>query len=107
MFYMQLSDVAPIITAIGVCLGALTLWNTRQHAVTTFEDSLANEYRQLIGDLPNAVLLGETATDEILRHHQRTFYRYFDLSNSQVFLRNKQSQRQDVALLVGRHPQQS
>ena len=82
-----LKDIAPIVTATGVCVGVLQLWNSKRQAVTTFEDELANEYRQITGKLPTAALLGETLSAELLNFHLPDFYRYFDLTNNQIFLR--------------------
>jgi hypothetical protein len=83
----SIQDVASIATAIGVFFAAFQLWHTRSRAITTFEDSLANEYRDITGSLPTEALLGEILTPEVQKIHFRDFYRYFDLTNSQIFLR--------------------
>jgi len=79
--------LAPVATATGVCVGALSLVNSKRQAVTTFEDALSNEYRQITTTLPTAALLGESLSTEILQAHLPDFYRYFDLTNGQIFLR--------------------
>lgn len=58
------SEIAPIVTAVGVAVGAASLVNTRRPARTTFEDELAKEYRQITRELPKAALLGETLPAE-------------------------------------------
>jgi hypothetical protein len=83
----SIQDVASIATAIGVFFAAFQLWHTRARAITTFEDSLANEYREIIGRLPTEALLGETLTLEVRQVEFHEFYRYFDLTNNQIFLR--------------------
>lgn len=82
-----IQDIASIATAIGVFFAAFQLWHTRARAITTFEDSLANEYRQITGRLPTEALLGEILTPDVQKSHFHEFYRYFDLTNSQIFLR--------------------
>jgi hypothetical protein len=82
-----LSQVAPIVTAIGVCVGALSLTNAKRQAVTSFEDALANEYREITGTIPRVALLGEALPTEVMQAHLTDFYRYFDLTNNQIFLR--------------------
>jgi hypothetical protein len=82
-----LKEIAPLVTAIGVCVGVLQLSNAKRQAVTAFEDALANEYRQITGKLSTAALLGETLSAELLQAHLPDFYRYFDLTNNQIFLR--------------------
>jgi hypothetical protein len=82
-----LNLLAPIATAIGVCVAASQLWITKRQAVTTFEDSLANEYRQITGRLPTEALLGEVLAPDVQKIHFHEFYRYFDLTNNQVYLR--------------------
>ena len=83
----SIQDVASIATAIGVFSAASQLWHTRARAITTFEDSLANEYREIVGRLPTEALLGESLTPEVRRMKFHEFYRYFDLTNNQIFLR--------------------
>jgi hypothetical protein len=83
----SIQDVASIATAIGVFFAAFQLWHTRARAITTFEDSLANEYREIVGRLPTEALLGESLTPEVRRMKFHEFYRYFDLTNNQIFLR--------------------
>jgi uncharacterized membrane protein YfbV (UPF0208 family) len=70
----SIQDVASIATAIGVFFAAIQLWHTRARAITTFEDSLANEYREIVGRLPTEALLGETLTLEVRRDKFRKFY---------------------------------
>jgi hypothetical protein len=82
-----LKEIAPVVTALGVSIGVLQLWNTKRQAVTLFEDALAKEYREITGAIPTAALLGEILSAELMQAHLPDFYRYFDLSNNQIFLR--------------------
>src|SRR5258708_32599196 len=82
-----LKEIAPIVTALGVSIGVLQLWNTKRQAVTLFEDALAKEYREITGAIPTAALLVEILSAELMQTHLPDFYRYFDLSNNQIFLR--------------------
>jgi hypothetical protein len=83
--YIQ--DIASVATAIGVFFAASQLWYTRSRAITTFEDSLNNEYRQITNRLPTEALLGEALTPDGKKAHFHNFYAYFDLTNNQIFLR--------------------
>jgi hypothetical protein len=83
------SEIAPVVTAVGVVVAAVSLVNTRRQARTTFEDKLAEEYRQITRDLPTAALLGEILTDDEITKHLPNFYQYFDLTNYQIFLRQR------------------
>jgi hypothetical protein len=89
IFLDWLKDFAPIVTAIGVGVAAVQLWNTKRQAVTTFEDSLASEYRQITAKLPTSALLGEVLSSDLLKVHLPEFYLYFDLCNTQIFLRQR------------------
>jgi hypothetical protein len=83
-----LTMVANVATSIGVGIAAWQLWVTRRQAVTTFEDSLAREYRELAAQLPNKIFLdGDTLSDEDYHKVFDKLYQYFDFSNEQVFLR--------------------
>jgi hypothetical protein len=82
-----LSDAANLATAIAVIFAAFQIWQSKKQAVTTFEDSLAKEYREIVARLPTKALLGEPLTD---KEHAESFdemYHYFDLCNVQVFLK--------------------
>lgn len=80
------SDLANIATAVAVIFAAWQIWLSKKQAVTTFEDSLAKEYRELAARLPTKALLGEPLNDV---EHAESFdemYHYFDLCNQQAFL---------------------
>lgn len=81
-----ISAVSGVATAIGVFVAAWQLWETRRQSVTTFEDSLAREYREIATTLPTNALLGRELPAEEYAAHFDTFYRYFDFSNEQAFL---------------------
>ncbi len=66
----------------------MAVWQLRtaeEQARTAFEDDLSREYRTIIGELPPEAFYvkGEVTPSEATR---RAFYRYFDLSNEQLFL---------------------
>jgi len=85
-------------TAVAVGFTALQIaWATRQER-TQFEDNLVKEYRELLGGLPIEALLQEPEadTDEVITRHLPQFYRYFDLCNEQVFLRQKNRIRRET-----------
>jgi hypothetical protein len=81
-----LSASASTATALGVAVAAWQIWLAHKQSVTSFEDSLAKEYRELAATLPTKALLGETLTDEEHAKYFDEFYRYFDLCNEQAFL---------------------
>jgi len=82
-----LSALANVATAIAVIVAAWQLLLSQQQSVTTFEDSLAKEYRDIAATLPVKALLGEPLTEAEHTDKFDEFYRYFDLFNQQVFLR--------------------
>lgn len=81
------SVLANVATAIAVIVAAWQLLLSHKQAVTTFEDSLAKEYRDIAATLPVEALLGELLSDAEHIDKFDEFYRYFDLCNQQVFLR--------------------
>lgn len=83
----SIQDIASMATAVGVLFAAFQLLHTRARAITTFEDSLANEYREIIDRLPTEAILGEQLAPEAQLKHLHDSYRYLDLTNNQVFLR--------------------
>lgn len=82
-----LSALANVATAIAVIVAAWQLLLSQKQSVTTFEDSLAKEYRDIAATLPVKALLGEPLSDSEYTDKFDEFYRYFDLCNQQAFLR--------------------
>lgn len=87
-----LAAVGSLATAVAVWVGVLHLRTARRqldvvrrNAQTSFEDDLSREYRTIVGDLPAQAFY----RDESVRlddDTRRAFFRYFDLSNEQLFL---------------------
>jgi len=81
-----LTAVAHVATGFGVCVAAWQLWEAHKQSVTTFEDSLVKEYREIVSTLPTKALLGDALTDQEHAEYFDEFYRYVDLCNEQTFL---------------------
>ena len=90
------SATAAVISALATCVAAAGVWyahrqlyTSRQIAQLQFEDALAKEYRELANRLPTRVLLGDSLdVDEYPKAFDELF-RYIDLSNEQVCLRQR------------------
>jgi hypothetical protein len=82
-----LNGVAAAATALGVAFGAFQLFQSQRQAVAAFEDTLASEYRALGGQLPPKAMLGEELVEKEREAAFDEFFRYFDLTNGQIFLR--------------------
>src|ERR1700674_2505478 len=76
-----------IVTASGVIVAARQLTLSKRQSRTQFEDDLAREYRSLVERIPIKALLGEELDHGEYEQNLHLFYRYIDLSNEQVFLR--------------------
>ena len=83
------SAVATCVAALGVGLAFWQIWLTRSIAQLQFEDALAREYRELCTSIPASVFLREPFTDEQYKETFDEFYRYVDMSNEQVSLRQR------------------
>jgi hypothetical protein len=80
---------ASVATAFGVTLTGIQIRLAKQAARTNFEDDLTKQYREIIRNIPIEALLGQELDEETWRETLDDFYRYIDLSNEQVFLRQK------------------
>ena len=84
---MGLSEFTSIATVAGIFIAAWQLYLTQRQAAISFEDSLAYEYRRLASTIPTSAFLGEEFDDQVMAEHIDEFYHYFDLCNSQIFMR--------------------
>jgi hypothetical protein len=84
-----LQSIAAVGTAVGVAFAGWQLWLTHQQATTSFEDSVAREYRSIAHRLPVRALLGDMLAEEQFHEALDEFYHYVDLSNEQAFLRSQ------------------
>ena len=84
-----------VVTAIGVVLVIIQLHLARRQARTTFEESLNKEYREITKDLPMEAFYKKFDGDPmaLFVKNKVAFYRYFDLSNEQVFLATKKKEK--------------
>ena len=83
------SAIATAIAAAGVWYAHRQLHTSRQIAQLQFEDALAKEYRELANRLPTKLLLGESLDHIEFPKAFDELYRYMDLSNEQVCLRQR------------------
>lgn len=81
--------IASIATAAGVILAAIGLWLTKIQAMTSFEDSVSNEYRQIVKLIPVNALLGIELSEEEYANSLNDIYNYIDFTNEQIYLRKK------------------
>ena len=84
-----ISSIANCVMAVGVFLVLWQIRLSKKLATTGFEDSMAKEYRELAAKIPTKALLGEDLTQEEYEKTFDDFYHYIDLSNEEVFLRQK------------------
>lgn len=83
------SAVGSLATAVAVIVAAIQIWYATRQEKTEFEDSLAKEYREILGALPPSVLLQDPTAEQAADSHFVVLYRYLDLCNEQTFLRSK------------------
>ncbi len=86
MVWQVISSVA---AAIGLFILAWQIWQTKKLSETAFEDSLSQQYRGILRSIPVKALLGEELSQAEFENAENGIYHYLDLSNEQVFLRQK------------------
>jgi hypothetical protein len=94
MNWEAMEAIASAVTATGVLIAAIQLWQTKKIDQTQFEDDLENHYREIIKMIPVNALLGEEPTPNETKAAHDGIYFYIDLSNEQVFLRQNGRIRQ-------------
>ena len=83
---MNWDTIASVATAIGVCIAAWQIWESKKLAQTSFEDGLDQQYRNLAMDIPVDALIGKPVDDESGKLRE-IIYNYLDLCNEQIYLR--------------------
>ncbi|MAY40001.1 MULTISPECIES: hypothetical protein [Spongiibacter] len=83
----KFSFLAPYATALGVVVAMVQLWRTATQSVTTFEDSISKEYREITRRIPYKALVGIEMSDVEKEEALNEIYNYMDLCNEQIFLR--------------------
>lgn len=83
------ATLASIIKTLSFPLAVIQLWRSHEQSKTNFEDSLTQQYREIIKNIPIDVLLGEEIVYGKYKSSLDHFYRYIDLCNEQVFLRQE------------------
>lgn len=71
--------ISSAVTAVGVFLAWWQIRASKQLNRTQFEDSLTQQYQEIIKDIPVKALLGGKLDPEEIEESLRYFYRYLDL----------------------------
>ncbi|EMA18598.1 hypothetical protein [Haloarcula argentinensis] len=79
-----LQTVGSLLTGLGAAFVFLQFRQQNMQFVTEFEDGLTKEYREIVQDLPVKVRASEDVDWE---QNKQDIYRYIDLCNEQIFLR--------------------
>lgn len=83
------SAFASTVAAVGVFFAFGQLRVSKDIAQLQFEDGLAKEYRELVSRIPTKALLGHDLSEKEYQDSFDEFFRYVDLSNEQVSLRQR------------------
>ena len=78
---------ASFATAVGILIAVWQIWLGQIQAKTQFEDELTRQYREIIRRIPIQALLDEEISEEVYQSIKDDLYRYIDLTNEQIFLR--------------------
>ena len=90
------SALATTVAAAGILYAHRQLRTTREIAQLQFEDKLAKEYRDLANRLPTNALLGDELPGAEYADAFDELFHYIDLSNEQVYLRQRNRIGKDV-----------
>ena len=84
-----ISAIAAVVSVFGLLLVWRQLSLTKKITQLAFEDALEKEYRDLVAQIPTKALLDSSLDTEQYREAFDEFFRYFDLSNTQIILRRR------------------
>lgn len=90
MDWMQLIEIIALAaTAVGVVFVAVQIKQTKEQAITSFEDDMTRQYRDIIQKISVKALLKEKLNDADFEKDLNYIYNYIDLTNEQIFLRQQ------------------
>lgn len=84
MNWQTLSSVG---TFLGVIFAAYQIGQQKRISQSNFEDSLDQQYRSLIREIPVDALIGQEVEEAKKEVTREAIYNYLDLCNEQVYLR--------------------
>ncbi|MDD9158392.1 hypothetical protein PVK64_19695 [Aliivibrio sp. S4TY2] len=79
--------ISVIVTVVGVWLALGQLKITRKVIQTDFENSIDQQYRQIIQGIPVDILIGQVETPN--SETRELIFNYLDLCNEQIYLYSK------------------
>ncbi len=82
--------------AVGIIIAIIQIKQTKQQAITAFEDEMARQYRDIIQRVPVKALLNEELSEKVFEVALNELYNYIDLTNEQVFLRQQNRIREET-----------
>jgi hypothetical protein len=88
--------IATTIVAFGVFFAFQQLCTSKKIAQAQFEDRLAKEYRDLASGIPVKAMLGENLSETEYQKSFDDLFRYIDLTNEQVSLRQRRRITKEV-----------
>jgi hypothetical protein len=83
-----LQTLGTLLTGVGASIVIVQLYQRKKQFTTQFEDHLTDEYREIVYEIPTDALLRQDDIDGY-EGELKDYYRYFDLTNEQVFLRQE------------------
>jgi len=86
---MSPDTLSSIATAIGIAIATWQIWQNRRLGQTEFEDSIDQQYRDIVMKIPVDALIGKKIRDHKKECAREVIYNYLDLCNEQVYLRNE------------------
>lgn len=86
---IEVSNLVRFATPISAIIVAYQVWQRGKQFTTQFEDDLDEKYRNIIYDLPVDSLLDRSEPSEEYVGELKNYYRYIELCNHQIFLRQK------------------
>lgn len=86
---MEWDGIASIATAVGVCIAAWQISESKKKSSAAFEDSFDQQYRELSYSIPVNAFLGKDLREDEKDNAREAVYNYLDLCNEQVYQRTK------------------
>jgi hypothetical protein len=84
---MRLEVARSVFSAVAILIALYQIQRSNRQSKTVFEDTISKEYRDLVRGISVKLYIGDPIAENEMIEVRHQLFRYFELTNYQIFLR--------------------